>query len=445
MAEAIATKAENQRFVADLDKAHALGGPEWVQTIRSEAGALFDSLADPHHKMEAWRFTNVKPILSTNFESITAPTDYDVTLAGLANVSFREANWPELVFVDGAYAPELSNTGSIPENVVVESLAAALENRPAEIEPHLDKYLEKLHVFSAVNAAFIRDGAFIRIGKNAVPEQPIHVIYLTTDKAKTGAVYPRTLIIAESCAQARIIETHIAHNGADGYLTCPVTEIVLQEGAHMAYHKTIQEGPNAYHMASTKAHQERDSHFRSYIMSLEGQILRNELGVKFADTGCECDLFGLTLNEADRLIDSPLNIEHAAAQCRSRITYKNILDDKSHTVFTGMVHVRRDAQKTDSDQLNQTMLLNDGATIDTKPQLEIYADDVKCTHGATIGAAPEEIIFYFRSRGITEPMARAILTYGFASEVVGEIEVEALRDRLSQYVFGKYSPATGSL
>lgn len=427
-------------FISDFDKAHRLNGPQWVQDIRRHAESQFAALDLPHRKMETWRFTNVAPILRTSFDPVTEATNHNLTSEDVAPFLFPSCGWIELVFVDGFFAKELSTPQQSLKGITAESLLSALQSHPEDLEPHLDRYLVKDDVFCALNSAFLRDGAYVFIDKDVTAKHPIHLLFLTTGQSEGRALFPRNLVVAESGSQGIVVESHVGLNDDGAYLNNAATEIILGEGARLTYYKVIREGARGYHMASTKITQKKDSKLESFALSLDGAITRNELCVLFDDAGCECDLFGLSLNSGERLIDNPLTIDHAHPHCRSRITYKNVLDDKCHTVFTGKVFARRDAQKTDSDQINNSLLLSDGATVDTKPQLEIYADDVKCTHGATIGAAPEEIIFYFRARGIDEAMARGILTYGFASEIVDEISLEPLRDRLGQIVFDKYSP-----
>jgi len=248
------------------------------------------------------------------------------------------------------------------------------------------------------------------------------------------------LSILGTSAEADIVESYVGLNDAAGYLNNAVTEIVLGDNATLRRYKVVREGDAGYHLATTKVIQGRDTNFHSFTMSLTGQIVRDELDVVLGGEGANVLLSGIYLNDGDRLIDNALRVTHASPKCYSRMAYKGVLDGTSRSVFTGKVLVPQGSQQTDSNQLNNNLLLSDKATLDTKPQLEIFADDVKCTHGATIGGFPSELIFYFRSRGMTEAMAHAILTFGFASEIVDDINIDPLRERLSKYVFAKYSP-----
>lgn len=426
--------APKEAFVSGLDAVGQLDGPPWARAIREAGAARYGELELPHRKAEIWRFTNVAPILKSRFDSITATRDHGLGYEHVAPFLFNEPGWAELVFVDGFYAPDLSSVAGLTNGLTVEGLLEAIEAGRPGVEAHLDKYFSKDDVFAALNSAFLRDGAYVHLAKNVICENPVHLVFVNTGHEALRAVYPRNLVVADTLSELKIVESHVALDGANAYLSCPCTEIAVNDGAHVKYFKNIREARSAYHMGSVMVNQQRDSRFMSHVTALTGQIARNDLRVYFGGPGGECELFGLTMNDNDRVIDNPLRIDHAQPHCRSRITYRNILDGESSTVFTGKVYAHRDAQKTDSDQINNSLLLSEKATIDTKPQLEIYADDVKCTHGATIGAPPEEIIFYFRSRGIADTIAREILTFGFANDILNEIEIEPLRKQLAKLV-----------
>jgi Fe-S cluster assembly protein SufD len=326
------------------------------------------------------------------------------------------------------------------EKLTIESIQQISSLDGDVLKQHLDRHVDRRDAFAALNSAFLQDGAVVAFPDDAVVAGAIHLVFITTDRARGMAAYPRNLIVAGRNSQANVVESHVCLHGAGGYLNDAVCEIVLHDGARLAHHKIIREGNDAHHLATTKVRQESNSHFTSFVFTFSGAIARNELQVLLAGPGAECALHGLYLNDAERLIDNHIALDHAVPHCRSRIAYRGVLDGASRAVFTGKVDVRRGAQKTDSNQLNQNFLLADGATIDTKPQLEIYADDVKCTHGATVGSPPEPVVFYFRSRGMDEAMARGVLTYGFASEVVYDLELEPLRARLNNEIFERYSP-----
>jgi Fe-S cluster assembly protein SufD len=254
------------------------------------------------------------------------------------------------------------------------------------------------------------------------------------------AGHPRNLIVVDRHSRAAFVESYVGLAGAGGYFNNVVTEVHVGEGAAVRHLKVLHEAGDAYHLASIRVRQERDSTFRSFSFSQRAKIARNELAVLLDGEGCDCSLNGLYTADGDQLIDNMTFIDHAKPHCTSWIGYKGVLQDRSNAVFSGRILVRRGAQKTDSKQLNQNMVLSDKATVDTKPLLEIFADDVKCTHGATVGPPPRELVFYFQTRGMSEAMALGMLTYGFADEVVSQIDEGPVRERLERFVFDKYSP-----
>ena len=409
-------------------------GPAWARAIRAKSATRFSELELPHRKMEDWRFTNIAPILRTPFGLVAGEPPID---ANAISPFCYEGGVAELVFVDGQFSTQLSRTS---EGVTALSLSDALTSHEYLIEPHLGHYLNgNADAFAALNTAFLADGAFVHVAKDAAPAGPVYVLYVNTKRDNT-ACYPRNLIVLESGAKADIVESHVALDGGACYLTNAITEIAVGENAALHLYKLIHESDEGYHLATTKVRVDRGGSFKSHAISQSGKIIRNEVGVQLDGEGAHTSLHGLYMTSGDQLVDNPTAIEHAKPHCTSWIGYKGVLDDKSHAVFSGKVFVHRVAQKTDSNQLNQNMLLSDKATIDTKPLLEIFADDVKCTHGATVGRPPEELVFYFRTRGMSEAMALGMLTYGFADEVVNQIEVEPVRTRLEQFVFNKYSP-----
>jgi Fe-S cluster assembly protein SufD len=265
-------------------------------------------------------------------------------------------------------------------------------------------------------------------------------LFVSTAASGETARHPRTLVVAESQSEADVVE-HYVHLGDDSaYFTNAACEYHLGPGAHLRHTKLVQEAPSAFHIATTRVRQQRDSVLSSHVFSLGGRIVRNEAVSTLDEENAEARYSGLYLVDDGQLIDNYLDVRHLAPHCTSYLGYKGVLDGKSNAVFTGRVYVKQHAQKTDSNQLNQNLLLSPKATVDTRPQLEIYADDVKCTHGATVGPPPPEQLFYFQTRGMSKAMAEAIMTYGFADEVVRKLPVEAVRETIEQHVFDKYSP-----
>lgn len=422
------------QYLAELGREPVNGQPEWVGLIRKTGRAAFEASTFPHGKMEEWRHTNIAAISNNHYPTQAEPGHVDASQ--LDGHSLAAAGYHELVFVDGFFSESLSSIGELPAGALLGSLYAHWNS--GIVQAHLNKHAANRNAFTALNTASLKDGALVYLPRNCVLDVPVHLLFIST-AASQRAAHIRNLIVLDESAEATAVVSY-AGLGAGNYLNNIVEEVVLGPNAGLKYYKAVQEGVAGNHLATTEFHQERDSRLFSLVVSQEGKITRNQQCIALAGSGAECALHGLYMNDGDRLIDNALHIHHAVPNCNSRIAYKGILDGNSKSVFTGKVNVDRVAQKTDSDQLSNNLLLSDTATIDTKPQLEIYADDVKCTHGATVGAHPEPIIFYFRSRGIDEATARGMLTYGFADEIITEIGPDALRDRLQHYIFKKYSP-----
>jgi Fe-S cluster assembly protein SufD len=435
----VAEHTDRSHYLTDLETLKKGTAPEWLHALRQESAQRFEEIDMPHYKQESWRFTDIKPIMRTPFRSIAGSLDSSTYKEQVQPHLFDESEWSELVFIDGQYSSELSKIQSLSDGVTLSSLGEAIAGHSELVKPHLNKIHKSTHAFSTLNDAVLNDGGFVHIAANVAAEQPVHFLFISTG-AESLATYPRTLIILEQSSQATMVESYIGINDASAYFTNGVTEISVGDNAQLTRYKILKEGEQSYHLGTDAVSEGQDATYTSYVVALEGQINRNEIDLKLNGRGGQCDLNGLYLNDRDRLIDNALHVTHSAAHCYSRMRYKGVLDGSSKSVFTGKVLVPPDSQKTDSDQLNNNLLLSDKATIDTKPQLEIFADDVKCTHGATIGGFPPELLFYFQSRGIDALKANGILTYGFAGEVIDRIELSPLRDRLAKYVFDLYSP-----
>lgn len=427
------------RYLKELQTRQPNGSPEWLKQIRATGAEQFAHTPWPHTRMEEWRHTNISAINNTVYSPAPAATELP-TLQQVGDASFAREGWTELVFVDGIFAPSLS-TLDLPQGLATGGLYEAAKGEHADaVRAHLNRYLQERNAYTALNSAFLQDGAFVHVAKNVAVEHPVHLLFVTTDRGANTAAMIRNLVVLEEGAQASVVTSYVSLAGDTPYLNNVVEEVAIGANASLDYYRVVRESAAGNHLATVEFHHERDARCRSYGFTLDGKVVRNELCMDLAGEGAECNLAGLYLNDAQRLVDNALDLTHRVPNCRSRILYKGVLGGESKAVFAGRVHVHRDAQKTDSDQLSNNLLLSDTATIDAKPQLEIYADDVKCTHGATIGSFPEKVLFYFRSRGINEEMARAMLTYGFAGEVVGEVELEPLRDWLNDYIYQRYSP-----
>jgi len=435
----VAQRSDRAHYEADLQKALELAGPDWLRDIRASGSARFADLEFPHHKQEDWRFTNIQPIVRTEFPSILGAPVKPVSRDDVAPYLYDEPEWAQFVFVDGVYDADLSHTAALPGGIRTGSLAEAVAANDPAVKEHLDQHVEAKNAYIALNAGFVYDGAFLHVPAKVTHEIPIHFVFVSTS-AQTAAAHPRNLFVIDPSSEATVVETFVGLEDDLPYFTNLVEEVVIGDNATLHRYKIVEEGDHGYHLATAKIVQGRDANLESFSMSLTGKIVRNELDVVLKGEGGQAVMNGLYLNDADRLIDNFLHVTHASPKCYSRMGSKGVLDDTSSSVFTGKVLVPQGSQQTDSDQLNNNLLLSDRATIDTKPQLEIFADDVKCTHGATIGGFPHELIFYFQTRGMTAAMAHAILTFGFATEVVDEMGIDAVRARLSKYVFDKYSP-----
>jgi Fe-S cluster assembly protein SufD len=347
--------------------------------------------------------------------------------AGIDAQAIRALGCAELkcelvVFVNGRYAPELSNLSS----GHVSTLGQTLERDPDAIQPHLD--VQNNDAFDALNLAFTVDGAVVRLPKGTVLDRPIYLIFISTDDRH--AIYPRNVIVAEEGAQATVVEHYCGVNGA-AYFTNAVTRIVARENSAISHYKLQQEGENAYHIANTETRQHRDSRFTSHSLALGAMLSRNEIATRFEGQGAETTFNGLYVAGAQQHMDHHTRIDHAQPHCVSREFYRGVLNDHARAVFNGKVIVREGAQKTDAQQANHNLLLSKEAEVYTRPQLEIYADDVKCAHGATVGQLDEEMMFYLRSRGLRQDLAKAILTYAFAHDIIGRIELAPLKRKVA--------------
>ena len=421
---------------AALEKKRTAGGASWLEPIRKAAIDRFGELGFPTTRLEAWKFTNVAAIANTRFE----PARYELNAAiekKLKALPFADLGCSRLVFLNGTYSPELSSLAGLPKGVKAQSLAQALADGVSGLEPHLARYANgQDHAFIALNTALIEDGAFVEIPKGLVLEQPIYLLFVTTDGDRPTVSHPRNLILIGRESQITLIEGHVGL--ADGvYFTNAVTEVVAGENATVNYCRLQQESERAYHVATLQVQQERSSNVTTHSISFGAALARQDVNTVLAGEGAECLLNGLYVVNGRQHIDNYTTIDHAKPHANSREVYKGVLDGKSAGVFHGRIIVRKDAQKTDAKQSNRNLLLSDEATINTKPQLEIYADDVKCTHGATIGQIDQEAIFYLRSRGIGREEARSMLTYAFANEIINQIKYEPMRSRLTAALFAR--------
>jgi Fe-S cluster assembly protein SufD len=411
--------------------------PPWVFPLRKAGIARFAELGFPTINDEDWRFTNVSPIAKLPFQPVFEPSGNGVDQDSLANFAFGSLPGTRLVFINGHYAQKLSSPGTQPSGVKVSSLAAALSSEPALLEKHLARYaLGQDNAFTSLNTAFFQDGAFIHVTAGKRVEAPIHLLFISTGKETGATSSPRNLIIVEKSAQVTVVESYVSLGDAP-YFTNAVSEIVGGEGAVIEHCKFQDESASAYHVAAIHAQLARDCNLAAHSIATGARLSRNNIRTSLAGEGVNVVLNGLYSTRLDQLADHHMIVEHAQPHCNSHEYYNGILDGRSKGVFHGRILVRQIAQKTDAKQTNKNLLLSEDATVDTKPQLEIYADDVKCTHGATIGQLNDESIFYLRARGLGKETARRMLIHAFAGEIIERIRYAPLREELDKIIWDR--------
>ncbi len=414
----------------------ASGEPPWLAQARRAALDRFLEKGFPRTDQEEWRFTNVASLSATAFDP-AKPVDGGPATALLEELRFGEWKRHELVFVNGRFEEKLSSLGELPEGVVVEPLARALVDRGDVLESVLgEREGGDETPFYELNRAFIVDGAFVHVPKNVVVEEPLHLVFLTVSGERTIVSHPVNVVLAEAGSQIRIVETY---GGLEGevYLTNAVTEIRAEESAVVDHYKVQRESSAAFHIATSSFVQKRNATLSNYSLSLGARLARNDIWALLDGEGTDVTLNGLYVVRGTQHVDHHTVIDHKRPHGTSRELYKGILDDAASGVFNGRIIVREDAQKTDSEQQNRNLLLSRDALVNTNPQLEINADDVKCAHGATIGQLDSEALFYLRSRGIDLEQARKILTRAFMADISERIRIAAVRDRLGEILFAE--------
>ena len=403
----------------------------WLHRLREDAFARFCEVGFPTTRDEDWRFTNVSAIAKTTFRAASV-----TKLAPGDSAAWRVDDMAAtLVFVNGHFDAQLSEIGHLPEGVTVASLRDRIKSHPEEVERHLGHYADtQRDAFVALNTAFLGDGAYVRVARGVVLKAPIYLLYLSTRESGATMTHPRNLIVAEDGAQVAVIEDYASVGGESVVLSNAVTELVAGESTVAQHYLIEREHLKAYNVSTLRIQQGRSANVASHSLLLGGGLVRNNVHPVLAGEGGECLINGLYLGTGSQHLDNYMHVEHANPHCGSRQFYNGILDGRSHGVFHGRIVVHKDAQKTDAKQTNRNLLLNDDAQIDTKPQLEIYADDVKCTHGATIGQIEENALFYLRSRGISEQEARKLLLLAFAEECVERMHSAAARAHIERLV-----------
>jgi len=410
----------------DIEPALPGANLPWLQAQRVTALARFRNAGFPTLRQEDWKYTDIRPIVQRRYHLAVAARLTDAI--ALKPYSLAEH---QLVFVDGHYAPSLSVAAHLPSGVEVMSLAEAIARLPDRVEPWLGRTAGPgRNGFGALNAAFLQDGVFIHLARGTELEAPVHLLFLTSG-APDSVAYVRNLIVAEAGSRASVIESYAALADATG-LTNSVTEIVLEPGAQLEHYRLGREAEAAYHVGSTDVQLGRDSRYTSHCIALGGRIVRHELYAALDAEGAECTLNGLYVTHGRQHVDNHTRIDHHQPHGTSREWYKGVLDGQSRAVFSGRVVVHPQAQHTDAEQANHNLLLSETAEADSRPQLEIYADDVKCAHGATVGNLDPDALFYLRSRGLDDAHARSLLVYAFAGDVLARIRLARLRAQLEQ-------------
>ena len=428
---------EQQRYLsqfAPFARRQADRDPPWLAERRQAAIQRFARLGFPTTHDEAWRFTRLTPLTRTGFAHAGA-SDSRPSPAGLDSLTGDNSSACRLVFLNARFSPEHSFAGDLPPGVRVQGAGELLNGETPSIQEALGRYAGAgEEIFAALNTAFLQDVALIHLPRNTVVEQPIHLHFHSGGEGEPVVSYPRCLVLAGANSQARIVESYSGTPDAL-YFTNTVTELVALEGAVVEHYKLQQESLSAFHIATLQFHLGRSATVSSHSISLGGALVRNHVNAVLDGEGAEATLNGFSLTTGRQHVDNHTCIEHAKPHCNSFELYKGILDNRSSGVFNGRIIVRPHAQKTDSKQTNQNLLLSEEALVNTNPQLEIYADDVKCTHGATIGQLDPQAVFYLQSRGIGREAARQLLTFAFANDVASQIRIEPIRARLEKTLF----------
>ena len=406
--------------------------PLWLRELRERAFATFWEKGFPSTRDEDWRFTNVNLIARTRF---TPARDVRQQVSSDSLEGFRIPGAAcQLVFVNGVFASELSDFATLPAGVEVRSLSQEIMAQGQTIERHLGRYLNtERDAFSALNTSFIEEGAYVYLPRRTVVERPICLLFVAVPGETPEMAHLRNLIVAEDESEATIVEDYVTLGSGSGFSNA-VTELAAGENATLAHHLIERESVSAINVSTLSMHQARNANLSSHSVLLGGRLVRNNVHPVLGGEGGECLINGLFIGAGEQHMDNYMLVEHASPRCSSRQFYNGILDGQSHGVFHGRIIVHKDAQKTDAKQTNRNLLLSDQAQIDTKPQLEIYADDVKCTHGATIGQVEENALFYLRSRGVDEISARRLLLLAFANECLERMRNQPVREYLKTAV-----------
>ncbi|MEX0729430.1 MAG: Fe-S cluster assembly protein SufD [Aquisalimonadaceae bacterium] len=407
-------------------------GPAWFMQRRRDAMAAFERQGFPDRRLEAWKNANLTAMTQQHF---TAAAAGGVADGGLAAVAALVPEALRLVFVDGHFSTSHSDLSSLPTGLRVQSIASALAAGDSVLEAHYGRYAEvDTHPFAALNTAFAEDGVLIDVAPGTVVDMPVVLVFLAGDAVDGKAVYPRVLVRAGSGSEIRLVQHH-AGTGTQAYVSCPVVELVVEANAGVQLQHLQEEAPKAWHLGVVHAELGRDARFNLHTVSTGARYGRTDVYVNLNGSGAQAAMNGLYLVNDGQHMDYHTWVRHRAEHGTSQQMFKGILDGKGQSVFDGMIHVAEGAQKTDSQQQNRNLLLSRRALARSNPRLEIYADDVKCAHGSTVGQLDPDALFYMRSRGIGEQEAKGLLTFAFANEVLESIALEPLREHVRERLF----------
>jgi len=409
--------------------------PDWAQTLRADAIGKFKEMGFPIARRgnEEWKYTDIRSIATTPFHLPDSPATLDLSDRRLRSVALGRLDWNRLAFVDGVYSERLSSLQSLPEGVRVVNLAEAMRSSSDIVQEYLARYADcQANPFVALNTAFMHDGALVSIPDGAVVEEPIHLLFISTGKQETVS-NPRVLLVTGKDSSATVIESY-ATLAQGRYFTNSVTEVLPGPGAALRYYKVQQQSDKAFHITNTRVVMPRDASFSSVNIDLGGRLTRNNLDVLITGEGASVNLTGLYMPTGVQHVDNQVIVDHAVGHTTARELYKGILNGKSRSVFHGSIIVREKAVKVDAIQEDKNLLLSDGAEADTKPAFWIYCDDVKCAHGAACGQIDEDVLFYLRSRGLSDTAARHLLVQGFVADIIESIRYEPLRVKIDALV-----------
>ena len=429
-----------EHYLSEYERLHGKSD-DWLQQHRSSALNAFSEQGFPSTRHEAWKYTDVRGLLKHRFV-VADSSSKELDGTKLDTVRFSELDCHELVFINGHYSAAHSNTQGLDSGVILTALSCADDELRDEVQQQLNSHstMEK-HGFAALNNAFVTDGAIVRVPANTEIEKPIHLVFYTDSEEAALISHPRNLVQLGANSRATVIESYAGVNGRD-YCTNTISEVSTAEGAHLEHYKLQHEGDCAFHIGYFHASCDKDSRVESHSISLGGLLVRNDIDALLLGKGSHIGMNGLYLTDHKQHVDNHTRVDHQVPNTSSDEVYRGVLNGHSRAVFNGKVVVHKDAQQTDANQSNANLLLSNDAEIDTKPELEIYADDVKCSHGATVGQLDENMLFYLRSRAVDESTARSLLTFAFADEVIKRIKFAPVRERLEYTVAGRLPDAS---